>query len=230
LPPLGLGFGSVGTGTDKIKTFTIKNSSKKDTLTGTVGTLSAPYTVEAGEGPFTLDPGGMQPVTVQFAPTAANLGKDPATLGISSNDPKHLSENVKLTGIGVAGELSVPARVTFMPTKVGVSASKIITIKNTGLGVLHWQLGAFAPPFNVTLVAGGSGLILDHLQTQKLTVQFVPTAKGAVVGTLNITSDDPNHLSVNVTLKGTGSIPKVKVAFKVRYISGLLPERVPNNF
>jgi len=205
LPPLGLGFGSVGTNaTPKNKTFTIKNSSKKGTLIGTVGTLSAPYTVEAGEGSFTLPPGGKLPVTVEFAPIAANLGKDPATLGISSNDPKHPSENVKLTGIGVAGKLSIPARVTFMPTKVGASASKIITLKNTGLGVLHWQLGAFAAPFNVALVASGSGLILDHLQSQKLMIQFAPTTKGTVVGTLNITSDDPNHLSVNVTLKGTG--------------------------
>jgi hypothetical protein len=205
LPPLGLNFGSVGTDTtSKPKTFTIKNSSKIGTLTGTVGTLSAPYTVEAGEGSFTLPPGQTEPVTIEFEPMAANLGKDPATLSVSSNDPKHLSEKVKITGTSVAGKFSFAAHVTFMPTKVGTTATKIVTLKNTGLGVLHWQLGTFAPPFNVTLVAGGSGLTLDHLQTQKLNVQFSPTTKGAIPSILNLTSDDPKHLSVNVTLKGTG--------------------------
>jgi hypothetical protein len=205
LPPLGINFGSVGTDTtSKPKTFTVKNSSKKGTLKFSFDLLSAPYSITTGIGPFILPPGEKQVVTVEFAPMAANLGKDPATLSVSSNDPKHSSEKVKITGTSVAGKFSFPARVTFIPTKVGTTAIKIITLKNTGLGVLHWQLGAFAPPFNVTLVAAGSGLTLDHLQIQKLNVQFSPITKGAVPGILNLTSDDPKHLSVNVNLKGTG--------------------------
>jgi hypothetical protein len=212
LPPLGLGFGSVGTGTNKSKTFTIKNSSKKGTLIFSLGSLAAPYAVTSGNGPFSLLPGGKQPVTVAFAPTSPGLDK--VTLLIQSNTPKHPVESVRISATGAAPRLSVPAHFTvstaLRPTQVGTTVTKILTIKNTGLGVLNWQPGAVTGPFTAALIPGGSGSVLNHLQKQTVAIRFTPTVSGPIPGTLNITSNDPKHLSFNVNLKGTGSVPKVK--------------------
>jgi len=215
LPGLGIGFGSVGTETNKSKTFTIKNSSKKGTLTGNIEPLSAPYTVTSVPSlSFNLAPGAKQPVTVEFAPTS--LGANKVTLSINSNTPKHPVESVHISGTGAGGKISVPASLTLSsglhPTKVGALVTKNLTIKNTGLGLLTVTVdeSGILPPFTITPVGGT--FPLTHLQTQVFSITFTPTAKGAVTAKLGITSNDPNpkHDDVIVTLKGTGSVPKVK--------------------
>jgi hypothetical protein len=125
-----------------------------------------------------------------------------ATLVITSDDPKHASVSVKLTGTGQSGQLSVPSLLTFLATKATTSSTKTLTITNTGLGVLHGNVGATAGPFIVTL--GGGSFALDHLKTQMVTIKFTPPTTGPFAGVLPIASDDPKHLSVNVNLKGTG--------------------------
>jgi hypothetical protein len=91
-----------------------------------------------------------------------------------------------------------------LPAKVGTtSAAKKLTIKNTGLGVLHGNVNPATGPFVIT--SGGSGFTLDSKQSRAVTIQFMPTAKGpAIGGAVPITSDDPNHLSLSVNLKGIG--------------------------
>jgi hypothetical protein len=36
-------------------------------------------------------------------------------------------------------------------------------------------------------------------------VKFLPTAKGAATGTLAVSSDDPRHTAVSITLMGKGT-------------------------
>ncbi len=229
LPPLGLGFGTVGIGTTppKTKTFTIKNSSKKGTLTGSVGTLSAPHSVTAGAGDFSLPPGLTHPVTVEFQPTPPAVLKNPASLNITSDDPnpKHKSEFVKISGAGSAGKLSVANKITFPLTKVGAtSAIKKLTIKNVGLGLLQVNLieSGIALPFTIMPPQGvGTTFSLNHLQSQTFLVTFAPSVGGAVTPqVLIITSDDPKHANVTVTIKGTGLATKAKVAFMNQPIFG----------
>jgi hypothetical protein len=155
-------------------------------------------------------------VAVKFAPTAANVGKDPATLSINSNTPKHPQAEVHISGTGAGGKLSVPASVSvstgLRPTTVGSVATKTLNIKNSGLGLLNVTVGGTGvlPPFSVTPASGT--FPLTHLQILQLTITFTPTAKGLVTAPLGITTDDPNpkHDNVTVTLKGTGALPKVK--------------------
>lgn len=182
------------------KTLTIKNSSKTGTLIGSVAALSAPFTVTAGSGAFILAPGQEETVTVQFAPTSA--GAASTSLVIASNDPKHPSVNVKITGTSVAGSLSVSPVLIFSTTAVGTSSTKVLTIRNIGAGVLHGNVGASTGPFVV--IAGSGPFTLNDGKTWTVTLQFTPVEKGAAAGVLSILSDDPKHLSVNVNLKGTG--------------------------
>jgi hypothetical protein len=201
-PATGLPFASVGTDTGgKTKTLTIKNSSKNGELIGTVGTVPAPYSI-AGDPGFNLAAGQIKTVTVKFAPTSA--GAFPTTLAVQSNDPKKPLVNVKITGTGAAGKLVVPVKLAFLPTKVGsTSAAKKLVIKNNGLGTLIGKVGAATGPFAV--ISGAGPFSLNHLQSAVVMIQFTPTAKGPTPPSqLSITSDDPNRLSINVNLKGTG--------------------------
>jgi hypothetical protein len=210
LPALGVNFGSVGTDVvpAKIKTFAIKNSSKKGTLTGTVKGLPAPYTVEAGAGDFSLPPGGAKPVTIEFAPTTVSA-KNPALLTVDSNDPKHPVKTVKISGVAVGGKLSVPASLSF-PTTTTLSHAlpKNLTIKNTGLGVLTGSFSLTAGDYFITSPVAKT-FTLDHLATDVITIESNPfplPTKGVekYTGTLTILSNDPKHPNgVNVNLKST---------------------------
>jgi CARDB/Abnormal spindle-like microcephaly-assoc'd, ASPM-SPD-2-Hydin len=73
-------------------------------LTGSVGTLTAPFSVVSGGGPFNLTPGQSQTVTVSFSPAAAGAASD--TLFITHNATDQASPtNVPLSGAGVTTPL-----------------------------------------------------------------------------------------------------------------------------
>ncbi len=199
MTPKALGFGTVGTNTTKSKTLTIKNTSPHGVLSGNVPAASAPFTVTAGGGAFNLAGGQKGSVTVQFAPTAP--GADSEILTITSNDPKRPSVNVKLTGKGAPGRLQASGRLSFAKTKA-TSVSKNFTIKNSGPGVLHGNVGATTGPFKVT--AGGGDFVLNHGEKVTITVEFTPPAGGPFIGSLSLSSDDPRHASVTVKLTGIG--------------------------
>jgi hypothetical protein len=65
------------------------------------------------------------------------------------------------------------------------------------------SIGTLDPPFKV--ISGGGTFNLPKGKTEKVTVQFNPTAKGAAAQqTLIITSDDPKHPMHNETATGSG--------------------------
>jgi Abnormal spindle-like microcephaly-assoc'd, ASPM-SPD-2-Hydin len=123
-------------------------------------------------------------------------------LTITSNDPKRPSVNVKLTGKGAPGRLGASVRLSFARTKATTSVSKNFTIKNSGPGVLHGNVGATTEPFKVT--AGSGAFVLNHGERVTITVEFTPPASGPFTGSLALSSDDPTHTSVTVKLAGIG--------------------------
>jgi hypothetical protein len=90
-------FGTVAQGSTKSETFRIRNMGKFD-LHITVGTLLAPFQVQSGGGSTTLSKGQVAPVTVTFTPTA--VGKVSQDLTVTSDDPKHPSRTVTVSGTG----------------------------------------------------------------------------------------------------------------------------------
>lgn len=192
---------TVGTHTTKSKTLTIKNTSLHGVLSGNVPAGSALFTVTAGSGAFNLAGRQKGKVTVQFAPTVP--GADSEILTITSNDPKRPSVNVKLTGKGAPGRLRASSRLSFPKTKATTSVSKNFTIKNSGPGVLHGDVGATTGPFMVT--AGGGAFVLNHGEKVTITLEFTPPASGPFTGSLALSSDDPAHTAVTVKLAGIGT-------------------------
>jgi plastocyanin len=69
--PTTINFGDVDVGQFSDQTLTITNQATSNaTLTGSVDTLSAPFSVQSGGGAFSLTPGQPVTVTVRFSPTA----------------------------------------------------------------------------------------------------------------------------------------------------------------
>ena len=74
----------------------VKNTGKFN-LRVNIGTLTAPFGV-SGSGTFDIPKGGSQPATVTFRPDAT--GPASQTLSVTSNDPKHPSKKIKVSGVG----------------------------------------------------------------------------------------------------------------------------------
>ena len=84
ITPTTINFGNVNVGQFSDQTLTITNQATSNaTLTGSVDTLSAPFSVQSGGGAFSLTPGQSVTVTVRFSPTAAESAS--ANLSITHN-------------------------------------------------------------------------------------------------------------------------------------------------
>jgi Abnormal spindle-like microcephaly-assoc'd, ASPM-SPD-2-Hydin len=178
----------------------ITNSSPADVLIGNVSEPAPPFTIFSGAGQFSLAPGQSTTVTLQFAPTI--LGVFSSGVVVSSNDARHPSITVAVTGSGVPSRLVVPRRLPFPRISVGSSVTMALLIKNPGLGVLHANVTGPSGPFS--LVSGSGEFALSRGESDSVTLRFSPVTPGAFTGMLTITSDDPSHATSNVTLVGIG--------------------------
>ncbi|HYF35949.1 MAG TPA: choice-of-anchor D domain-containing protein, partial [Prosthecobacter sp.] len=141
-------FGTMHTGGQAVRTFTIRNSGSAD-LTDLVVTKQGSEAAEYAVGPLgtsTLPTGASTTFTVTFAPTG--LGTRNATLSIASNDADENPFVVEMTGIGKLPEPEITvqqpagterldlATVLFGAVPVGTQDSLTITVKNTGSATL----------------------------------------------------------------------------------------------
>jgi hypothetical protein len=103
--PTTINFGNVNVGQFLDQTITITNQATSNaTLTGSVSTLSPPFSVQSGGGAFSLTPGQSLTVTVRYSPTAAGAASD--NLSITHNAMNQTSPtNIPLSGTGVTTPL-----------------------------------------------------------------------------------------------------------------------------
>jgi hypothetical protein len=211
--PAGIEFGLVGIGVAPASTSFVVRNAGIEMLAGSVGALSAPFSVTVGGGAFNLAPGQKRFVTVQFKPTAS--GHTGVALTITSNDPAHPSVNLAIGGKGVGRNLVVnmpsptpPALpiLGFGAVARNSTLAKTFTITNSGRGVLNGAVGAFVngSPFSVSQGAGA--FTLQPHQAWTIGVLFAPAATGRVTAMLAITVNAPSTpASGNVTVAGRGS-------------------------
>jgi hypothetical protein len=81
------------------KFFEIENLSEKKILTGEVGTLTAPFTVDSNGGRFAIQPGKSRRVRIKF--TADRLGIITQVLRVTSSDPRAGEVFVLIRGEGL---------------------------------------------------------------------------------------------------------------------------------
>lgn len=213
--PLALNFGDVRVGQSGTLTVTVNNTGGADAAVA-APSLAGSADFSAGGGSFTVAASGSQTVTVQYAP--AGVGADAGTLTVTSNDPNHPTVNVTLAGRGVQSALSVtPATVAFGSVVTNGTVARVVTIVNNGSasaqvsglalsGTAEFTLGAGAPAVPFTVAAGAN---VD------VPLSYRPTNVGSDTGSLDVTSDDPTHPTLTVSLTGSGVGSGVAVDFDI---------------
>jgi hypothetical protein len=163
------------------------------------------FTITSGGGNKTIKPNKTLTIKVLFKPTSAGLKS--STLGITSNDPDTPTIDIPLTGTAPFSaktpDISVAQTpIEFGSIKVGKKATKTLKITNNGAGDLFITLsGLEGTGFSIQ---GSSGVTIKAKKSYSLKVLFTPKSVGLETATLKIVSNDPDTLTLNIPLSGTG--------------------------
>lgn len=147
-----------------------------------------------------IAPGGTCAITVSFTPTT--MGIRTAALSVSDNAPNS-PQTVSLTGVGVLPSVMIsPRRLTF-PIQVvfTTSAAQIVTLTNTGLGILGITNISVTGPFAQTNTCGTS---IAAGASCTFTVRFRPATIGTLTGIISIT-DNALRSPQKLMLTGVGT-------------------------
>ena len=180
-PALGVGMPATS------RTVLIRNASRTSTLALEVGSLSSPFSV-SGAGNYSLAPGSSVPLTVMFSPEVVGMASQ--ELPISSGDPKHPHVNIPVSGMAQPGKLSAPRTVS-MAASPGAMATKTVTLRNSGRGMLSGTVESFDQGSPFTLESGPVPLTLAPGQTQPIGIQFAPATAGSITANLTIETMPP---------------------------------------
>ncbi len=208
IAPASVNFGNVNVGSTSDQTVTITNQANSTAaLTGSVGSLAAPFSVVSGGGAFNLTPGQSATVTIRFSPTTG--GAASSNLSITHNATNQTSPTtVALSGTGIVPGISIsinPSSVIFGNVNVGQSINQTITITNqsSSTAALTGSVGTLSAPFSV--VSGGGAFTLAPGQSVTVTVRYSPTTAGPASASLSITHNATNQTSpTNIPLSGAG--------------------------
>lgn len=142
-------FGQVPIGATKRVRFVVRNDGNADLSISSVD-AAAPFAATLLDA--TIAPGATGAIDVAFKPT----NDEPAagTLLISSNDAETPMTTVRLSGVGIAGNLVVrPTSIDFAATTVGTSRTAEIFVQNIGLDDATGRLATdgFARPEHFSL-------------------------------------------------------------------------------
>jgi hypothetical protein len=200
-PSLPLNIRSVGTADLNVTSMTLAAGTAPEfSLTAPPSALVSPC---AADPSFTIQ--------VTYRPTAA--GTHNGTLVIRSNDPDSSPLNIPLTGRSIASEIEVtPAAVDVGNVRVGMQATRSVTIRNLGTAVLN--VTSIALQFGnrgFTRTAGPTNAVLNPNASVMVDVTFAPTATGLRSDSLVVRSNDADESTVNVALSGTGVAPMLEV-------------------
>ncbi len=200
--PATLDFGEIPVGSSVSLTENFANTGTDPETISSITKPSAAFTV-TGLPPVgtVVAPGASVAVSVTYKPTATGS----VTSSMTFVGP-HGSGVATLTATAVTGvkKLSIsPATISFGSVGVGSSATKILTVSNTGnLYVTITKAAPPAAPFEVNAPLA-EGQVLAPDEELQIPVTFVPTAAGAASAPYIISSDDGAG-SHTVTVTGTG--------------------------
>ena len=186
------------------KTFTIDNSGTGPLTVTDIRSDIAGITFS--ETQFTVPAGQSRVITVTFNPQSE--GAITGTIDIQSDDPQNATTSLTLTGSVTA--IPVPAialireSVSLGEIEVGNRITETITIDNSGTGpltVTDIRSDIAGITFSETQFTVPAGQLHD------ITVTFDPQSEGAITGTIDIQSDDPENATISLTLTGSVTGP-----------------------
>lgn len=156
-----------------------------------------------------VQPGESLTVSVQYTPQDCNA--DSAMLRISSDDPQTPQFDVTLRGtiLSEPDLDAAPNVLSFGEVLVGDSKLLSIIIRNAGAERLRVDSVVVKSP--VFAVEPQEFLLECNESNEKVSVAFMPVARGHFVDTLLIWSNDPDEKPFVVELVGTGIGPAIVV-------------------
>jgi hypothetical protein len=198
-------FGNVSTGTSNTQTITVSNGGSASLTISSVSVTGTGFNISGISAPLTIGAGKSTTFNAVFAPTTA--GAVSGSIMLANNSPNP-SMSIPLSGTGVASTKVLGLSTTslsFGNVNVGSNNSLSVALTNNGnANVTISSLGVSNGAFTASGVSAGE--MLTPNQSVTVTVQFAPSASGAVSGTVTISSDATNSpASINVSGTGVAS-------------------------
>jgi hypothetical protein len=214
LQPKTLAFGNVTAGSPTTLCATIK-STGSNPLVFQAASISgtADYTITSAPAIGTqILPGNTAQICVTFNPLAS--GSRNSILTVTTNGADSGTQQVNLTGIGIAPSINVPVLDYYRKTKVtvGDTVNAIIAIQSTGTGPLKINSVTFGGgnPDQYTLVKAPAAPIPVG-QWDSIYISYRPTFEGRHDATVLINSNAINIPIVTARVLGIAIMPRLSV-------------------
>ena len=196
-------FGNVAVGSTNSQTITLSNGGTANLLISQGSISGSGFKITGLSTPLTIPPGTNATFNATFTPTAA--GKVTGSISLA-NDAPNSPYTIALSGTGVAETELLSFNVSNMSfgnVNVGSNSSLPATLTNTGnSSVTISSSNTTGAGFTVSGVSSGESL--NPNQSIAVTVQFAPSAAGAVSGNLTIVSNATDS-PTSISLSGTGT-------------------------
>ena len=218
-------FGMLNTGAIQTKTFNIQNTGTGPLWISSIdisGTNAGDFIIlNPPAYPLIIGANGSQIITVQFMPALA--GTRSATINLNNNDYNETLYDFAVQGVGAVAEINIQGNNSTIPdgnttttssdnTNFGSvftnnAQTKTFAIQNTGTGTLTISgitfTGANASEFTL-MNAPTFPLNLAGAASQNITIQFLPTAMGTSMATVNVNSSDADEGTYDFAVQGSG--------------------------
>jgi hypothetical protein len=201
--PSAAAFGNVSTGNSNSQTISLTNSGTASVVISRATVTGTGFSITGLNAPVTIATGSNTTFNVVFTPTAA--GSASGSVALTSNAPNS-PMTIALSGTGVAGTQLLTfstSSLGFGSVNVGSNSDLSAALTNTGnSSVTISAVNVSGAGFTVSGVS--SGETLSGGQSIPVTVQFAPSAAGAVSGTVSLVSNATNS-PASMSLSGTGA-------------------------
>ena len=196
------GFGNVSTGTSNSQTISLTNNGTASLVISHATVTGTGFSITGLSAPLTIPTGSNTTFNAVFAPGAA--GAVTGSISLTSNAPNS-PLTIALSGTGLAGTQLLTfstSSLSFGSVNVGSNTDLSSSLTNTGnSSVTISAVNVTGAVFTVTGVSSGETLASG--QSIPVTVQFAPTAAGAVSGNVTLLSNATN--SATMSLSGSGA-------------------------
>lgn len=171
----------------------------------------------------TVPPGGYLDLDLTIDTSDIIGGQYFASLDLTTNDPANavIGVPISLDVTGIPDIDSDPASLAFSTIFVGFTEELPMTIRNVGTDVLTITGASTTGEFAVAGLTTPVSLAVG--EEIPLMVTFAPTVDGAHVGSLDITSDDPDEGTFSVPFTGSALIPPEIDADPAAIVTALPP-------
>ncbi|MDB6103294.1 MAG: hypothetical protein JWO52_3293, partial [Gammaproteobacteria bacterium] len=227
--PSPLDFGGATIGTTATKDLTVTNTGTGLLTGATVTGFTGPFSRVTG---FTANCGATLAVAasctirVRFAPTA--LQAYSGSITVAYTGATVTPTPVLLNGSGVPATLLAsvsPSPLSFGNFATGTTATKDLTVTNTGTGALvGGTVNGFAAPFSrVTGFTGNCGATLGIGASCTIRVRFAPAAVQAYSGSITVAYTGATVTPTPVTMTGTGVATRATASVSPNPLAITLP-------